>query len=305
MDKFKTQLYSSQLKADLDLFNQLQILIDALSTTENMPESLTILQKILAFDSHQSKMVRIDNDYWFPSTHWVTIAFAKISDQASLSPSKVVLPNAQKVAELHFSEWPNAAFRFVQAPLAAGGYYLVETAQNLRVLYWDIAHKRFYLDTKQFAQLVQTQAVQLAGLDALDTFQKRLTAIASQFIEIAYDIDLPGIDGQKQVDLEMVRKDLSTNILDSLFVLGAKQQFILKRMTGEKSGAIITIGEVSLKLTTHHINDGHEQWTYDIIDDNRNVTIYTLFQQLPFFYQWYSDHLTVVGLKDKREVFVD
>ncbi|WP_294976878.1 hypothetical protein [uncultured Leuconostoc sp.] len=305
MDKFETKLYSNQLKADLDLFNRWQVLIDALSTTDSMPELLAILQKILAFDSHQSKMVRIDNEYWFPTTHWVTIAFAKIAEQASLSPTKVVLPNAQKVAELHFAEWPNAAFRFMQAPLAAGGYYLVETAQNLRVLYWDTTHKRFYLDTNQFAKLVQTQAVQLAGLDALATFQKRLTAIASQLIEVAYDIMLPGLDAHKQVDLEMIQKDLSTNILDSLFVLAAKQQFILKRMTGEKHGAMFTIGEVSLKLTQHHINDGHEQWTYDIIDDNRIVTIYTLFQQLPFFYQWYSDHLTVVGLKNKREVFVD
>ena len=305
MDNFKTEIYSKQLKEDLNLFNRWQMLIDSLSTTEDVPELLDILQKILAFDSHQSKMVRLATDAWFPNTHWVTVVFAKFAEQASLSSTAVILPNAQKVAELHFSEWPNASFRFMTAPLAAGGYYLEETAQNLRVLYWDIAHKRFYLDTQQFAKLVQTQAAQLAGLDALATFQKRLTAIASQLRAVAYDTMLPGIDVQKQGDLPMSRKDLSTDILDSLFVLAAKQHFILKRLLDEKKGVVITISEVSLKLIAHRTNDGHEQWTYDIIDDNREVTLYTLFQQLPFFYQWYCDHVTTVGLKDKREVFVD
>lgn len=305
MHDFKTQLYSKQLKSDLKLFNRWQILIDALSVTDNMSELLEILQKILVFDMHEAEMIRLVNDYWFPTTHWVTVAFAKCANVASLSQTEIVLPQAQKVAELHFSEWPNATFRFMKAPLAAGGYYLEETSQNLRVLYWDMNRKRFYLDTQQFSKLVQTQAIQLAGLDALSIFQKRLSAIGAQLFEEEYDVVLPGIDGQKQSNLLMTEKKIPIEILDSLFVVAAKQQFILKRMQDEYNGVEITIGDVSLKLIQCDTNGGYEQWTYDIIDSNKEVTIYTLLQQLPFFYHWYTNHLKVVGLKDKREVFVD
>ncbi|CAM3134906.1 hypothetical protein [Leuconostoc rapi] len=305
MNDFNIQNYSEQLKKDLTLFERWHALIKALDQTQSMSELLDILQKILDFDSHQSQMVRIANDYWFPSTHWVTVAFAKCAAWASLSQTDMALPNGQKVAELHFSEWPNATFRFMKAPLAAGGYYLEETAQNLRVLYWDIKRKRFYLDTQQFAKLVQTEAIQLAGVHALATFQKRLTAIATQLSEESYDLVLPGLSQLEQMHLKMVQEGLPTSILDSLFVNAAKQQFILKRIRDDATGVEIEVGDIELQLTQHPTNNGHEQWTYDIIDSNKEVTIYTLFQQLPFFYQWYDDHFTIVGLKDKREVFVD
>lgn len=305
MDDFNIQNYSEQLKNDLNLFERWQALIKALDQTQSMAELLDILQKILAFDSHQSQMVRIANDYWFPSTHWVTVAFAKCATWASLSQTDMVLPNGQKVAELHFSEWPNASFRFMKAPLDAGGYYLEETAQNLRVLYWDIDQKRFYLDTQQFAKLVQTEAIQLAGINALASFQKRLTAIAAQLSEESYDLMLPGLSQLEQTNLKMSQEGLSTSLLDSLFVVSVKQQFILKRIKDETIGVEIEIGDIRLQLTQHPTNNGHEQWTYDIIDSNKEVTIYTLFQQLPFFYQWYDEHFKMVGLKDKREVFVD
>lgn len=305
MDKFKTADYSAALKKDLTLFERWQLLVEALSTTTESTELLDILQKILAFDMHQAQMVRIANPFWFPSTHWVTVAFAKLSEAASLSPTTMALPQGQKVAELHFAEWPNAAFRFTKAPLAAGGYYLEETAQDLRVLYWDLNRQRLYLDTQQFAKLVQTEAIQLAGVDALTTFQKRLVAIADQLTETGYDVEVPGLDAEHQSALTMVQKDLPAHVLDSLFVTAAKQQFVLKRMQGDTSGAEISIGDVAMKLTQHRQDDGHSEWTYDIIDSNQVITIFTLLQQLPFFYRWYSDELTFVGLKDKREVFVD
>jgi len=102
-----------------------------------------------------------------------------------------------------------------------------------------------------------------------------------------------------------MKKDFPAYVLDSLFVTAAKQQFVLKRMQGETSGAEISIGDIALKLTQHRQDDGHSQWTYDIIDHDKVITIFTLLQQLPFFYYWYAEQLTYVGLKDKREVFVD
>lgn len=305
MDNFETNQYSAQLRKDLMLFERWQVLVDALSTTTEPTELLDILQKMLAFDMHQAEMMRIANPFWFPNTHWVTVAFAKLSEAASLSDTTIVLPQGQKVAELHFSEWPNATFRFTKAPLAAGGYYLEETAQNLRVLYWDMNRQRLYLDTQQFAKLVQTEAIQLAGIEALTTFQKRLVAIAMQLGDIGYDVDMPGLDAAQQTALVMMQKDLPAYVLDSLFVTAAKQQFVLKRMQGETSGAEISIGDIALKLTQHRQDDGHSQWTYDIIDHDKVITIFTLLQQLPFFYYWYAEQLTYVGLKDKREVFVD
>lgn len=305
MDKFQIADYSAALKKDLTLFDRWQVLVAALNTTTDATELLDILQKILAFDMHQAQMVRIANDFWFPSTHWVTVAFAKLSESASLQPTTMMLPHAQKVAELHFEEWPNATFRFTKAPLAAGGYYLEETAQNLRVLYWDFNRQRLYLDTQQFAKLVQTEAIQLAGVDALTAFQKRLVAVAEQLMAVGFDIEMPGLDAEKQAGLVMVQKDLPAHVLDSLFVTAAKQQFVLKRMQGDTSGAEISLGDIAMKLTQHRQEDGHSQWTYDIIDHNQIITIYTLLQQLPFFYQWYAAQLAFVGLKDKREVFVD
>ncbi|MCT8389621.1 hypothetical protein D0501_05990 [Leuconostoc holzapfelii] len=305
MDKFQIADYSAALKKDLTLFDRWQVLVAALNTTTDATELLDILQKILAFDMHQAQMVRIANDFWFPSTHWVTVAFAKLSEAASLQPTTMMLPHGQKVAELHFEEWPNATFRFTKAPLAAGGYYLEETAQNLRVLYWDFNRQRLYLDTQQFAKLVQTEAIQLAGVDALTAFQKRLVAVADQLMAVGFDIEMPGLDAEKQAGLVMVQKDLPAHVLDSLFVTAAKQQFVLKRMQGDTSGAEISLGDIAMKLTQHRQEDGHSQWTYDIIDHNQIITIYTLLQQLPFFYQWYAAQLTFVGLKDKREVFVD
>lgn len=305
MDKFQIADYSAALKKDLTLFDRWQVLVAALNTTTDATELLDILQKILAFDMHQAQMVRIANDFWFPSTHWVTVAFAKLSEAASLQPTTMMLPHGQKVAELHFEEWPNATFRFTKAPLAAGGYYLEETAQNLRVLYWDFNRQRLYLDTQQFAKLVQTEAIQLAGVDALTAFQKRLVAVAEQLMAVGFDIEMPGLDAEKQAGLVMVQKDLPAHVLDSLFVTAAKQQFVLKRMQGDTSGAEISLGDIAIKLTQHRQEDGHSQWTYDIIDHNQIITIYTLLQQLPFFYQWYAAQLAFVGLKDKREVFVD
>lgn len=305
MDKFQIADYSAALKKDLTLFDRWQVLVAALNTTTDATELLDILQKILAFDMHQAQMVRIANDFWFPSTHWVTVAFAKLSEAASLQPTTMMLPHGQKVAELHFEEWPNATFRFTKAPLAAGGYYLEETAQNLRVLYWDFNRQRLYLDTQQFAKLVQTEAIQLAGVDALTAFQKRLVAVAEQLMAVGFDIEMPGLDAEKQAGLVMVQKDLPAHVLDSLFVTAAKQQFVLKRMQGDTSGAEISLGDIAMKLTQHRQEDGHSQWTYDIIDHNQIITIYTLLQQLPFFYQWYAAQLAFVGLKDKREVFVD
>ncbi len=305
MDKFQIADYSAALKKDLTLFDRWQVLVAALNTTTDATELLDILQKILAFDMHQAQMVRIANDFWFPSTHWVTVAFAKLSEAASLQPTTMMLPHGQKVAELHFEEWPNATFRFTKAPLAAGGYYLEETAQNLRVLYWDFNRQRLYLDTQQFAKLVQTEAIQLAGVDALTAFQKRLVAVADQLMAVGFDIEMPGLDAEKQAGLVMVQKDLPAHVLDSLFVTAAKQQFVLKRMQGDTSGAEISLGDIAMKLTQHRQEDGHSQWTYDIIDHNQIITIYTLLQQLPFFYQWYAAQLAFVGLKDKREVFVD
>ncbi|WP_367300943.1 hypothetical protein [Leuconostoc carnosum] len=305
MDNFKIENYSEQLGKDLRLFDRLHLLIDTLGTTENLIEILDVLQKILDFDSHQSKMVRIDNPFWFPDTHWVTLAFAKFAMSASLSTTVVTLPQAQKVVELHFEEWPNASFRFTKAPLAAGGYYLEETAQNLRVLYWDVVRRRFYLDAQQFATLVQTEALQIAGVEALATFQKRLTAIAEQLADADYDIVLPGSDAANQGNLVMTQKDLSADILDALFVSAAKQQFILKRIQNEQTGAEIAVGDVIIKLLQQRVDGGHAQWHYDIVDDHQKVTIYTLLQQLPFFYRWYMGNLNIVALKDKREVFVD
>ena len=61
--------------------------------------------------------------------------------------------------------------------------------------------QRLYLDTQQFAKLVQTEAIQLAGVEALTTFQKRLVAIAMQLGDIGYDIDLPGLDAAQQTAL--------------------------------------------------------------------------------------------------------
>lgn len=305
MDKFQIADYSAALKKDLTLFDRWQVLVAALNTTTDATELLDILQKILAFDMHQAQMVRIANDFWFPSTHWVTVAFAKLSEAASLQPTTMMLPHGQKVAELHFEEWPNATFRFTKAPLAAGGYYLEETAQNLRVLYWDFNRQRLYLDTQQFAKLVQTEAIQLAGVDALTAFQKRLVAVSEQLMAVGFDIEMPGLDAEKQAGLVMVQKDLPAHVLDSLFVTAAKQQFVLKRMQGDTSGAEISLGDIAMKLTQHRQEDGHSQWTYDIIDHNQIITIYTLLQQLPFFYQWYAAQLAFVGLKDKREVFVD
>lgn len=305
MNNFNLQNYREQLKTDLNLFDDFYGLIQALDQTQSMSELLDILHKILVFDSHQSQILRMTNDYWFPSTHWVTVAFAKCTNWASLSETNLALPNGQKVAELHFLEWPNATFRFVKAPLVSGGYYLEETAQNLRVLYWDIERKRFYLDTQQFAQLVQTEAIQLAGVRALSIFQKRLTAIAMQLSEEAYDLVLPGLSPLEQTNLPMNQKGLPASVLDSLFISAAKQQVILKRIKAGPTGVEFQMSGIGLQLTQHQTNNGYDQWTYDIIDSNKEVTIYTLFQQLPFFYQWYYNHFTLVGLKDKREVFVE
>jgi len=305
MVDFDTQVYSERLKQDLTLFNRWQILIATLGDVDETADLLEVVEKILAFDIHESTMLRIANDYWFPSTHWVTVAFARLAETASLSNTETVLPRGQKSAELHFDEWPNAAFKFVPAPLASGGFYLEETAQELRVLYWDIVHKRFYLDTQQFAKLVQTEAVQLAGVQALAIFQKRLIAIAEQLASEEFSIDLPGLAAQHQRDLVMIERELPSVVLDSLFVTAAKQQFVLKRAQGQQIGVEIAVGEIAIRLTQIFNDSGHQQWVYAIIDDNQQVTIFTLLQQLPFFYQWYIAHIDQVGLKDKREVFVE
>lgn len=305
MTKYDVQEYSNQLEKDLNLFEQWHTLIENLIDTESLEVILDILKKIVLFDLHQSKMVRIDTPKWFPATHWVTVAFAQIARNASLNDIEIILPQAQRVAEIHFSEWPNASFRFVKAPLDAGGYYLEETAQELRVVYWDIFDNRFYLDTEQFSKLVQTEAIQLGGVAALAVFQQRLTNIAKQLSEIGYDSVLPGMDNTDQDQLFMRQKELLPDVLDSLFVKAAEQQFILKKMKSADNGVEINIGEVAIQLAQSTLSEHQTEWYYKVVDENKDITIYTLFQQLPFFYKWYQTYINVVGLRDKREVFVD
>ncbi|MDC2805603.1 hypothetical protein [Leuconostoc suionicum] len=302
---FDTYSYSQQLKKDLEVFQRWQVLIEALSEANQTAEILDITKKILAFDVHKSEIMRVASEHWYPNTHWIAVTFSNLAKMTSLSHTQVILPKMQKVAELHFEEFPNAAFQFTKAPLAAGGYYLEEISQNLRVVYWDIVNKRFYLDTVHFMKLVQTEAIQIAGVEALTIFQKRLTAISYLLKDNEYDIDIVGLDMTDTQNLMMQQKDLSAEILDSLFVEAAKQNFVLTLLQNDKEGAVLKIGSVSLEIIQHRDQQEHAVWQYDIIDNNKRVTIYTLFQQLPFFAKWYEKWFNEVGLKDKRAVFVD
>ncbi|GMA69287.1 hypothetical protein GCM10025879_05330 [Leuconostoc litchii] len=302
---FDSYSYSQQLKKDLDLFQRWQVLVELLSEADQAEVILDITKKILAFDVHQSEMVRVANEHWYPSTHWITVAFSKLAQMASLSSTAVILPKMQKVVEIHFEEFPNAAFRFTKAPLAAGGYYLEEISQDLRVAYWDLLNKRFYLDTVDFMKLVQTEALQIAGVDALTAFQKRLTAIVVLLEKSGYAIDITGLDAEHNNNLIMQSKDISAEVLDALFVGAAKQNFVLTLLKNKRDGVTLNIGAVSLEITQQYDNQQHAVWQYDIIDSNKCVTIYTLFQQLPFFARWYTKWFNEVGLKDKRAVFVD
>ncbi|MFT8755840.1 hypothetical protein [Leuconostoc pseudomesenteroides] len=297
--------YAQQLKKDLMVMQRWQVLVETLSQAETTTDILEVVDKILEFDVHEATILRVASEHWYPSTHWVTLAFAKLAGMSSLSETSVVLPQLQKVAELHFAEFPNASFRFTSAPLVAGGYYLEEISQNLRVLYWDMSRRRFYLDTNQFGQLVQTEALQLAGLPALKSFQQRLTGIADQLREVDYDVDLIGIDAKNSLDLTMRGKDLPVDVLDSLFVAAAKQHFVLKSHQGQKTGATLQIADVTLDIIQNRDEKGHSFWHYDIIDNSQDVTLYSLLQQLPFLAQWYNMWLEQVGLKDHREVFVE
>ncbi|MGO3363998.1 MAG: hypothetical protein ACTILO_01110, partial [Leuconostoc falkenbergense] len=82
--------YAQQLKKDLMVMQRWQVLVETLSQAETTADILEVVNKILEFDVHEATILRVASEHWYPSTHWVTLAFAKLSSMASLSETSVV-----------------------------------------------------------------------------------------------------------------------------------------------------------------------------------------------------------------------
>lgn len=304
LNYFNTKEYAQQLRKDLKVFSRFSEYITALSQSTNVTESLGMLEGILSFDSHESEMLRMDNRFWYATTHWVSVVFAQLMKSTSTLDINVLMPQGQKTTILHFKEWSNAEFRFVKAPLAAGGFYLEEDTYNLRVAYWDIYQKRFYIDTTELAMLMQSNAAQLAGVKTLLQFQQHLFLIGHQLEQLGYDTDIHYLNVNNAERLEMRQLDLTTEVFDSLFIQAAHSGFILRLLSDDQNeGAYIDFEDGRLSIIHERDQEGHSHWYYDLTHLTPDTTIFTLIQVFPFFGKWYNDWQNQVGINDHREVF--
>jgi hypothetical protein len=301
---FNTQVYADNLLANLSELTIYQQDVAAFSTSQSVEELLITVQKVMAFQLKQPHLATLSTQAVWPATHWAMMAFARILDTLGIDYTLHEAPN-QRLATLQFPQWPNAEWQFVAAPLAAGGFYLMELTQNKRLFYWDLAQKRWYLNHDDLLALVQSEAIRRAGVVATRQVQQQFQQVGVALSEVGYQVDTRLLDTQEQGHLSLVTNDLTADVLDRLFILAAQENIVLKRVEHETiSGAELYLADdVTIQIVHTRDASGQADWYYHLI--GTEDTLATVVQTQSFFAQWYNEFKEQVAVHYHDEVFVD
>ncbi|HEY4400291.1 MAG TPA: hypothetical protein VGM95_07185 [Lactobacillaceae bacterium] len=294
MTDFKPDDYAQKLAKDIAHLTALQANVAQLAQSQTVAEIVTATQNITAYQPQAAAVAQLSADAVYAPAHWAMVAFARLLVQVTDRFALGELPG-QRLATLQLADWPNTEWQFTAAPLAAGGFYLTEVTHGLRLAYWDLAQKRWYLNHAELLLIVQTQAVRRNGVAATRAVLAIFTQLATLLAENDFQVDSQLIDSAAPGGWPLSGAVTKAQ-LDELFILAAQENVLLK--SAPNGVALHLPDDVTLSLV-----ETAGKWRYAL-----NVTtdsLVTVIQTQVFFATWYEKFQKTVGVPYHTAVFVN
>ncbi|EHN59571.1 hypothetical protein [Oenococcus kitaharae] len=241
-------------------------------------------------------LFRFDDGFWLSQLFIRLLSFKNNDFFSTLdSQNKLSLGLRSRVL-------PNFEFIFVPAAIAAGGFYLQEANLQIRILYFDIRHQRFFIEPNGLLALFTSDIGKHLSSRQLELTVKALNDLAEVLQEDQFVLDLNIIQAENDAQLEINKADLPVAVSDRLFILAQANQVDIVALD---DGFLLNLNS-SLKLYFTQVVDriGHAQWRFRVSDKNDSETFLSVLLKYAWLLNWYWDNIQDLQIAYRDEFFL-
>ncbi|WP_288530129.1 hypothetical protein [uncultured Secundilactobacillus sp.] len=197
----------------------------------------------------------------------------------------------------------SGSFAFESANDGTGGVYYTEQLTGERVFYLNLQRQMMRINSVAITNLFVVayaatvdEAQRLAATQLLIDFGQALKT------DFGYSVDFNLLDTTNSEFYAFQNAQLSSDILDKLFVAAASEDYMLMH-EGNGQAAILQLpGDVVLKLTNKP-SSAPEGWGLYVQDAEQNVSWLKVLLSYDFLRQWYLDNINDLQIRSDNLVF--
>ncbi|GAA3615004.1 hypothetical protein [Secundilactobacillus similis] len=182
-----------------------------------------------------------------------------------------------------------------------GGVYYTEQVTGEVLFYLNLKRQVMRMNSKAITQLfIITYHDKLENEQILSTTQLLIDFGQSLKTDFGFDVDFNLLDTSNQEFYYVQANELSSEVVDKLFVAAAEQDYML--MHAQDGATLQLPQDVTLTIASHTAS-GQAKWGLTVQDQDEKMSWFKVLLTYDFLRDWYLDNLDELQIRSDALVF--
>lgn len=294
--------YNEAIKTGLETGLRFTKLMDQLIKTTD-PDTLVNAATELADFQLDSDYVTFPHQYSNADYYLLFMSrMLELHDQGN----QVILQSRDHHEELTQQLTPlgdRGTFNFRVETSANGGVFYRERATGQALFYLNLDRKMLRFSSHALTQLFIIDLHDTVPAETVKTSVQILVDFARYLKEdYGYSVDFNLLDAANRQNYAVRSADLPAGIVDRLFVMAAKNDYMLTNGVNGNGAEITLDHDIVVDIFNNQL-EGQPEWVITVHDDSQQTSWFDVLLKYPFIRDWYLENLTDLEIKSDPLVF--
>ncbi|WP_125765963.1 hypothetical protein [Levilactobacillus mulengensis] len=184
-----------------------------------------------------------------------------------------------------------------------GGVYYRERATGQSLFYLNLERKMFRFNSHALTQLFIIDLHETVPAETVKTSVQILVDFARYLKEdYGYSVDFNILDAANRQNYAVRSTDLPAGVVDRLFVMAAKEDYMLTNGVNGNGAEIALEHGVVVDIFNNQL-EGQPEWVLTVHDDDQKISWFDVLLKYPFMRDWYLENLTDLEISSDPLIF--
>lgn len=287
--------YNTEIKNGLQAGLKFTKLLDVFLGTKSANDLLEALGELLRL---QLGSTQVTFPHQYQANDWYQLFMTRVLEMYQMSDfSLVSATDHEELGIFLAGTGTKVRYQFTQADI--NGAFFTEIETGKRLFYLDLKKAKVIFNSADIIDLFIVQETnQITGEESelamyvLKTFAQLLAN------ELGFKIDYSILETNNDYHFETVSKELSSQILDKLFIASAKVNVLMQPVEKGYGAKLILNDELELKFLQNKMADKsfNGGWYFEVIDTQAKASFFNILASYPFLQRWYLENRKVLEI---------